>query len=124
MAPCYNGVQGGIMDDTIYTSSQVGKRLESMKKREILQLLYQGKSIPITAQITIGRSKRNNIHIDDNLASRNHALVQKVKNTYYIKDLDSTNGTFVNNKQIPRGKYVKLHKKDVLKIGRTEITII
>jgi pSer/pThr/pTyr-binding forkhead associated (FHA) protein len=113
----------GRMDDTIITDSNVGKRLGSMKKREILQLLYQGKAISITAQITIGRSKKNNIRIDDNLASRNHALVQKIKNTYYIKDLDSTNGTYVNNKQIPRGKYVKLHRRDMLKIGRTEMTI-
>ena len=113
----------GRMDDTIITDSSVGKRLGSMKKRETLQLLYQGKAISITAQITIGRSRKNNIRINDNLASRNHALVQKVKNAYYIKDLDSTNGTYVNNKQIPRGKYVKLHRRDVLKIGRTEITI-
>ena len=111
------------MDDTIYTSSTVGKRLKNMKKRETLQLLYQGKTIAITAQITIGRSRRNNIHIDDNLASRNHALVQKLRSAYYIKDLDSTNGTCVNNKLIPRGKYVKLRRGDVVKIGRTEITI-
>ncbi len=111
------------MDETIYTSSTVGKRLKSLKKRETLQLLYQGKTIAITAQITIGRSRKNNIPVDDNLASRNHALVQKVKSAYYIKDLDSTNGTCVNNEQIPRGKYVKLRKGDVVKIGRTEITI-
>jgi len=111
------------MDDTIITSSKVGKRLECLKKRETLQLLYQGTAIAITAQITIGRSKKNNIRIDDNLVSRNHALVQKVKNAYYIKDLDSTNGTYVNNRRIPREKYVKLHRNDVLKIGRTEITI-
>jgi len=111
------------MDETIYTSSTVGERLKSLKKRETLQLLYQGKAIAITAQITIGRSRKNNIPVDDNLASRNHALVQKVKSAYYIKDLDSTNGTCVNNKQIPRGKYVKLRRGDVVKIGRTEITI-
>ena len=111
------------MDDTIYTSSTVGKRLKRMKKRETLVLLYQGKSIAITAKITIGRSKTNNIYVNDTLASRNHALVQKVKSAYYIKDLDSTNGTSVNNRQIPKGKYVKLHKGDVVKIGRTEITI-
>ena len=111
------------MDDTIYTSSTVGKRLRSMKKRETLELLYQGRTIAITAQITIGRSRKNHIYINDNLASREHALVQKVKSAYYIKDLDSTNGTCVNNEQIPRGKYVKLRRGDVVKIGRTEITI-
>ena len=113
----------GSMDDTIYTSSTVGKRLKRLKKRETLELLYQGKTIAITAQITIGRSRKNNIYVNDNLASRNHALVQKVKSAYYIKDLDSTNGTSVNDEQIPRGKYVRLYKGDVVKIGRTEITI-
>jgi pSer/pThr/pTyr-binding forkhead associated (FHA) protein len=113
----------GVMDDTIMTSSNVGKRLESLKKQETLQLLYQGKTISITAQITIGRSKTNNIRIEDSLVSRNHALVQKIKSSYYIKDLDSTNGTYVNNSRIPKGKYVKLHRNDKLKIGRTEITL-
>ena len=111
------------MDDTIMTGSNVGKRLESMKKKETLNLLYQGREISITAQITIGRNRQNHIRIEDNLVSRKHALVQKIKNSYYIKDLDSTNGTFVNNKKIPKEKYVKLHRNDVLKIGRTEITI-
>jgi pSer/pThr/pTyr-binding forkhead associated (FHA) protein len=111
------------MDDTIATSSTVGKRLECMKKRETLHLLYQGTAIPIIEQITIGRSKTSNIRIEDGLVSRNHALVQKIESAYYIKDLNSTNGTYVNNRRIPKGKYVKLRRKDVLKIGRTEITI-
>ena len=110
-------------DDTIITGSEVGKRLKSLKKSETLRMLYQGRAIPIQFKITIGRSKKNQITIDDSLVSRAHALVQKIKNAYFIKDLESTNGTYVNNKRIPKGKYVKLHRRDVVKIGRTEITI-
>jgi pSer/pThr/pTyr-binding forkhead associated (FHA) protein len=111
------------MDNTIITGSEVGKRLKGIKKFEKLRLLYQGKVIPVTCQIKIGRSKRNNINIDDNLASRSHALVQKIKDDYFIKDLNSTNGTFVNNRKIPRDKYFKLHRNDIVRIGRTEINI-
>jgi pSer/pThr/pTyr-binding forkhead associated (FHA) protein len=110
-------------DDTIITGSNVGKRLKSLKKSETLRLLYQGEAIPIHCKITIGRDQKSHIRIDDNLVSRSHALVQKIKNAYFIKDLESTNGTYVNNKRIPKGKYVKIHRKDVVRIGRTEITI-
>jgi predicted component of type VI protein secretion system len=111
------------MDNTIITGSKVGKRLKGIKKFEKLKLLYKGKAIPVTCQIMIGRGKKNNIYIDDNLASRSHALVQKIKDAYFIKDLNSTNGTYVNNRKIPRGRYFKLHRNDIVRIGRTEINI-
>ena len=44
------------------------------------------------------------------------------KNDYYIKDLNSTNGTLVNDELVPKDKYVKLKMNDKIKIGRTELT--
>lgn len=35
----------------------------------------------------------------------------------YIIDLESANGTFINNKQIEAKKYVELLEKDVIKFG-------
>jgi pSer/pThr/pTyr-binding forkhead associated (FHA) protein len=111
------------MDETIFSDSKVGKRLENYKKFDIFKLSYQGKSMPVVGSITIGRDKSNNIQINDNLTSRQHAVIQKIKDAYFIKDLHSTNGTFVNDKIVPEGKYIKLHRNDVIKIGRTEIII-
>lgn len=108
---------------TIVSDSSFGKRLGQIKRHTGFVLSYAGKNLPITGQITIGRDENNTIQIEDTLVSRFHALVQKIKNAYFIKDLDSTNGTLINGREIPKGNYFKLKQGDVLKIGRTEIHI-
>jgi len=52
--------------------------------------------------LSIGRSASNDIRIDNLAVSSRHAKIRKVMNTYLIEDLKSTNGTFVNEKQIDR----------------------
>jgi len=53
-------------------------------------------------EFTIGRNADNDIQIDNLAVSGRHAMVRKVLNTYLIEDLNSTNGTFVNEKKIDR----------------------
>ncbi|MCK5569973.1 MAG: FHA domain-containing protein, partial [Spirochaetes bacterium] len=83
-----------------------------------------GKKVPLVSKIKLGRDKSNNIVIDDNLVSRFHALVHKIKNDYFVKDLNSSNGTFINNEMVPKNRYVKLKKNDVIRIGKTELSIL
>ena len=111
------------MDETCRIDSNLGKRLGKIKRTEEMSLSFQGEYYPIISQITIGRDKKNNIILDDSMVSRNHALIQKIKEAYFIKDLNSTNGTLVNNEKVPKEKYIKLYKNDVVKIGRTELII-
>lgn len=108
---------------TIRSESPIGNRLEKMKKMETIELTYKGKSYSVVSKLTIGRDKNCDIHVDDKMVSRFHAEIQKIKDAYFIKDLDSTNGTYVNNEKVPNGKYMKLYKEDTLKVGRTEIKI-
>jgi pSer/pThr/pTyr-binding forkhead associated (FHA) protein len=109
--------------DTLISESPVGKRLGQYKKSESLRIAYQGKNYKVVSELTIGRGKENHIFIDDVLVSRLHAKIQKINDTYFIKDLGSTNGTFVNEKLVPAEKYVKLEKNDVIRVGRTEIAL-
>ena len=55
-------------------------------------------------KVTLGRSinKCNNINLEDLIISRLHAkfVFKKNKSKLYIIDLNSTNGTFVNDKKI------------------------
>src|SRR4029077_13810545 len=46
--------------------------------------------------VMIGRAPSNDIVIDNPVVSAWHAMLQKVGDTYWIKDLNSTNGTYVN----------------------------
>ncbi|MBN1647110.1 MAG: FHA domain-containing protein [Spirochaetales bacterium] len=109
------------MNDTLISESPVGQRLGQYKKTESLRIACGGKNYKVVSELTIGRGKENHIFIDDVLVSRLHAKIQKINDTYFIKDLGSTNGTFVNEKLVPAEKYVKLGKDDVIRVGRTEI---
>ena len=111
------------MDETVYSESNLGKRLKKIRRSESRCLLFQGKKIPLVAKITLGRDKKNGLVIDDQLVSRFHAEIQKIEESFFIKDLSSTNGTYVNSVRVPKGKYVKLHTRDIIKVGRTEITM-
>jgi len=113
-----------MQEDTIISTSKIGQRLDSIvKKEQVSYLMFENDKIPIVSKITIGRSTDNDVVIDNKLASRHHALIQKIKDEYYIKDLESTNGTFLNGEQIPGDKYVKLGESDTVTIGKTNLVI-
>jgi pSer/pThr/pTyr-binding forkhead associated (FHA) protein len=111
------------LNKTIYSDSAVGHRLSKVRKPGAMFIVFKGKRIPITSRITVGRDADNTIELDDALASRHHAVVQKVKDDFFIEDLNSTNGTHVNGHPVPPGKYVRLHRLDVILIGRTELSL-
>jgi pSer/pThr/pTyr-binding forkhead associated (FHA) protein len=111
-------------NETIQIESKIGQRLSQYKKSEKYFLMWEGKKISLVNKITIGRDKTNNIVLNDALVSRDHAVIQKIKNVYYLKDLESTNGTFVNGEQIPAGKYCALEHTDRILIGKSELQLL
>ncbi len=50
--------------------------------------------------LTIGRKPENDVQIDNLAVSGHHARIDKTGNDFILTDLRSTNGTFVNRKQI------------------------
>jgi pSer/pThr/pTyr-binding forkhead associated (FHA) protein len=107
-------------NDTISGGSNLGKRLGKIRHSETVYLHHGKRKTQVTDRISIGRSRDCDIVIEDNLASRYHALVQKIKNAYFICDMESTNGVRVNGETIEPGSYVRLHSTDRITIGRTE----
>ncbi|MCG8569266.1 MAG: FHA domain-containing protein [Spirochaetes bacterium] len=112
------------MSDTISNKSLLGDRLNKIQREEQMELMFKGKNIPLISKVTVGREKNNTIVIDSQLVSRHHAEIHKIKNEYFIKDMDSTNGTFVNNVKITPLKYYRLHKDDLVSIGKANIRIV
>lgn len=108
---------------TVNSDSAVGQRLVKVRKAAAMYIVFQGKRVPITSRITVGRDADNTIELEDSLASRHHAVIQKVKDAFFVEDLNSTNGTFVNGKPVPPGKYARLHRADVILIGRTQLSL-
>ena len=82
-----------------------------------------GIKIPVEQRsLRIGRNEDNDICIEDELASREHALIERVKSeqdeqisNYVVRDLNSTNGTFVNHEQVSAHLLVE---GDMLRIGQ------
>jgi FHA domain-containing protein len=55
-----------------------------------------GGSYPLDAVTTLGRDVNNGIVLDDPFASVEHAVLTYRGRNWYVEDLQSTNGTFVN----------------------------
>ena len=68
----------------------------------------------------IGRSDRNDIVVDDEVASRNHAMLQADADRFLLMDRNSSNGTFVNGVRICVP--VVLRPGDHITIGSYEFT--
>lgn len=69
--------------------------------------------------LAIGRDSANDIIIDHPLASRRHARLEYDPNGYIVRDLDSTNGTFVNGDRVEGTRM--LHNQDRIWVADTEI---
>ncbi len=68
------------------------------------------------ATVTLGRGTSNAVQLHDTEVSREHAEFRKRGQAFVIRDLDSSNGTFVNGRQI---KEQELASGDQLQLGRT-----
>jgi pSer/pThr/pTyr-binding forkhead associated (FHA) protein len=110
-------------ETTIVTSSPVGRQLSDIKKGELSYLMFNKKKIELVAKITIGRDSDNIVVVDDKLASRHHCVIQKIKDDYFLKDENSTNGTFHNGSRIPPDKYVRLNPGDRITVGGSTIVM-
>lgn len=72
------------------------------------------------ADFTVGR--QGTLPVSDEHASSHHALFQFAHGLWYVKDLDSTNGTWLNGRRIYASQ--RLKKGDKIRIGRTVITVV
>ena len=83
-----------------------------------LVLLQEGGAIPygLDGEITVlGRAPECQIQLDSNMVSRRHAQVVREGNVFYVEDLGSGNGTYLNGKRIA-GR-TPLRADDRLKLG-------
>src|SRR5262245_3537029 len=69
---------------------------------------------------TIGRAARADLILDKALVSRLHCRLEVGIDTVEVVDLESTNGTFVNDSRVERAV---MKTGDRLRVGRMELTI-
>ena len=66
-------------------------------------------------KLTFGRDPTNEVMLDNPRVSRFHSQVTRVGRRYYVTDLRSANGTFVNDKRVQGD--VWLNPRDIIRIG-------
>lgn len=76
-----------------------------------------GRRVPLGDEpCVIGRSSKCDVQVDQESVSRNHARISRLGDGYTIRDLGSTNGTYVNDELVDE---IVLRDGDQVKIGRT-----
>jgi hypothetical protein len=76
---------------------------------------------PEGERTTIGRSPDCEIFLDDVTVSRKHAVLAQRDDGFFIEDLGSLNGTFLNRHRIESGQ---LNDGDELQIGKYRLTFL
>jgi pSer/pThr/pTyr-binding forkhead associated (FHA) protein len=89
-----------------------------------LSLMFENKlmkEVPIGSRpVTIGRSPDNDLPVDNLAVSNHHARVYFEAGRLVVEDLDSLNGTFVNDLRVERAT---LHDGDSIWIGKHHIKV-
>jgi len=118
--------QGGKWQKTqMFNPSMRALLIEGASIEQSIFLLRKPMSGPVSElkKFTIGRTQDNDILMNDFAISRSHAVVEIRGENYYLKDLGSSNGTFVNGKLIDdRGTL--LENGDAVRFARYEFQFL
>jgi pSer/pThr/pTyr-binding forkhead associated (FHA) protein len=81
--------------------------------------LPPGERYDLFGGLSIGRSSEADVRIEDRFASAIHARLYSRGAAYYVEDMSSTNGTFLNGGQL--AGEAELSDLDEIRIGDTEL---
>jgi two-component system cell cycle response regulator len=111
---------------TVLTEVEEARAPSPLAASGILIVIYGhdlGRRVHVGAEpLIIGRSPQCEIQIDQESVSRNHCRVRFDGSGFFVSDLGSTNGTYVNDNLI-EGE-ARLRHGDQLKVGRTILKFI
>ena len=81
--------------------------------------LVRGERIALRGATNIGREPDNDVVVDEDSVSGRHARVLPREGRWWIEDLDSTNGTLVNDDQVRGTRPLK--PGDLIQLGRVSL---
>ena len=81
--------------------------------------------IPLEANVVVsGNSDAVEMPISNNYVSRRHFQVRQETDVYYISDLGSTNGTYLNGERLEPGEEHILNDKDIVTLGDGHVVLV
>ncbi len=81
----------------------------------------RGHSYELGDELTLGRANGCQVTIDDNYVSQLHARLFRREGQYYVEDLGSTNGTYLNRRKVTAP--IAIRKGDRLQVGKTVLEL-
>ena len=83
-----------------------------------------GMTIPLSERpVTLGRTWDSDILVDESTVSRRHALIMETSAGFILRDLNSTNGTFVGHDKMGQAER-PLKNGDRIRLAGSQITFI
>lgn len=70
-------------------------------------------------KLYVGRGFENDIIIDNPTTSKRHAEIYRKDGNFYIRDLNTTNGTMLNGVRVMNTEDLELHDGDILQFGNS-----
>ena len=102
-------------------TSDEGTEAVTLRKCQLVVLHGPDKDKKVTLQknaTTVGKRETNDFPLSDKTVSRSHLAIEYVEDSFVLRDLDSTNGTYLNNNRV---KEAYLVPGDVIKLGNTQM---
>ncbi|MDD4169074.1 MAG: FHA domain-containing protein [Desulfotomaculaceae bacterium] len=94
---------------------ETGDGAELVVDESLFPELKSGETFVVGQEVLLGRDRRCDINIAASFASARHARIYLKEGQYWLEDLESTNGTFLN--EIPVDKPIVLANGDIIRIG-------
>ncbi len=81
------------------------------------QFIGAGQAVPLGEGVSIGRNPDNQVVVMESFVSGRHARIYRQDSGYWVEDVGSTNGTFLNGKRLKKSH--KLRFGDKIALGDT-----
>jgi pSer/pThr/pTyr-binding forkhead associated (FHA) protein len=116
-------MKGSVSDEQVRAAADLAKIVSGPEAGDAVVIARVGTRLdPFSSTpVTIGREHGSGIHLDDDSVSLRHAVIDLRDGHFQVRDVGSSNGTFVNGMRVV---VRRLENGDILSIGRHNMLVV